>query len=74
MLGAQVTRCKSETIISVNRECRICTPCASCFAKHPHLCRVHIHSMCHDFLRVPPLRRVTCAPSMGAILEVKVLS
>ena len=24
-----------ETIISVNRECRICTPCASCFAM-PH--------------------------------------
>ena len=55
----KVTRCKSETIISVNRECRICTPCASCFAKRPQRCRVHIHSMCHDFLRVPPLRRVT---------------
>ena len=55
----KVPRCKSETIISVNRECRICTPCARCFAKRPHLCRVHIHSICHDFLRVPPLRRVT---------------
>ncbi len=53
------TRRKGETIISVSRKCRICTPCASCFAMHPHLCRVHIHSMCHDFLRVPPLRRVT---------------
>ena len=53
------TRCKSETIISVNCGCRICTPCASCFAMRPHLRRVHIHSMCHDFLRVPPLRRVT---------------
>ena len=55
----KVPRCKSETIISVNRECRICTPCASCFAMRPQRCRVHIHSICHDFLRVPPLRRVT---------------
>ena len=53
------TRRKGETIISVNRKCRICTPCARCFAKRPHLCRVHIHSMCHGSLRVPPLRRVT---------------
>ena len=55
----KVPRCKSETIISVNRECRICTPCARCFAMRPQRCRVHIHSMCHDLLRVPPLRRVT---------------
>ena len=54
-----MTRCKSETIISVNCGCRICTPCARCFAKRPHLCRVHIHSICHGSLRVPPLRRVT---------------
>ena len=53
------TRCKSETIISVNCECRICTPCTRCFAKRPHLCRVHIHSMYHGSLRVPPLQRVT---------------
>ena len=46
-------------MISVNRECRIYTPCASCFAMRPQRCRVHIHSICHDFLRVPPLRRVT---------------
>ena len=55
------TRRKGETIISVNRECRICTPCASCFAKPPHLCRGHIHSMCHDFLRGSPMRRSTCS-------------
>ncbi len=53
------TRRKGETSFSVNRECWICTPCDSCFAMRPHLCRVHIHSICHDFLRVPPLRRVT---------------
>ncbi|SDU58709.1 hypothetical protein SAMN04490201_2894 [Pseudomonas psychrophila] len=55
----KVPRRKGETIISVNRECRICTPCARCFAMRPQRCRVHIHSICHDFLRVPPLRRVT---------------
>ena len=48
------TRRKGETIVSVNRECWICTPCDSCFAMRPHLCRVHIHSICHDFLGFRP--------------------
>ena len=49
------TRCKSETNISVKRECRICIRwfCCSC------LYSLHIHSMCHGYLRVPPLRRLT---------------
>ena len=61
------TRRKGETIVSVNRECWICTPCDSCFAMRPHLCRVHIHSICHDFLGFRPygvsLVRPAWAPS-----------
>ena len=49
----KVTRCKSETNIPVRRKCRICTRSTS----YNH--RVHIHSMCHGCLRVPPLRRLT---------------
>lgn len=52
-------RCKSETNISVRRECWICTQWVSCFARHLILCRIHIHSMHHGFLRVLPLLRVT---------------
>ena len=38
-------RRKGETIISVNRECRICTPCASCFAM-PHTYAEYISIRC----------------------------